>query len=139
MVICAFALVLEVWCRCWIYLPCRDGHFSFAMLERTCVYFAGKDPHFSSVMTRNNLCYAKFAKDWDYLTGKDPQLSGVMTRSNLCYTSFVEGWIRISLVLRRQGLGSTSHVAIPCFRCFDAQQSLLCYYDAQQSLLCHVR
>ena len=116
MVICAFALVLEVWCRCWIYLPCRDGHFSFAMLERTCVYFAGKDPHFSGVMTRSNLCYAKFAKDWDYLTGKDPQLSGVMTRSNLCYTSFVEGWIYLRCRKPHRSCATTprSWIYLPC-------------------------
>ena len=32
-VLCAFALVLEVCCRCWIYLACREGSFRLLCLK----------------------------------------------------------------------------------------------------------
>ena len=90
--------VFAVFCRCWIYLPCRESRLSGAVTLKTLIYVSSKDLHSSGVMTRSNLCYAMFAQDldihrisvlaaccrcWIYLPCREPPLSCAMTLRTL--------------------------------------------------------
>ena len=92
--------VFAVFCRCWIYLTCRESRLSGAVTLKTLIYVSSRDPLSCGVMTRSNLCYAMFAQDlaihrisvlavccrcWIYIPWRESHLSCAVTPKTLIY------------------------------------------------------